>query len=378
MHQEQLATLIAQYSAIGTHRTGSSGDEATSGWLIDQLGRLGLAAWAAPFEFLRAEGVDACVIAEGQRIDGTPLPDGGFTAAQGITAALRPIDQCGPGELALVMPGQSIDPHNHPLLRGSSAAAGLVLISGDPAGQVLLRNAERMADPLPVPVLQVALADAAPLVSAAERGAAITLLAEGARRLATAANVIAQRPGAGPPLVLLTPKSGWFHCAAERGSGVAIVLALAEHAIRQTQPTRPLILLFTSGHELGYAGLRAVLPLLPELNHPGTQWMHIGASLGARYPSATHLFASHPAWRDRLAAALARHGIDDIKIHAPAARPLGEGSVIADRPFVSTMGTHRYFHSTNDLPEVAVDAARALRFGLAWRELLDAVMIDSA
>lgn len=89
--------------------------------------------------------------------------------------------------------------------------------------------------------------------------------------------------------------------------------------------------------------------------------MHIGASLGARYPTATHLFSSHPPWRDRLAAALARQGIDDIKVHPPQAQALGEGSVIAERRFVSTMGTHRYFHSPLDLPAIAVDAGRALR-----------------
>ncbi len=64
-----------------------------------------------------------------------------------------------------------------------------------------------------------------------------------------------------------------------------------------------------------------------------------------------------------------------MPLHAPQATPLGEGSVIAGRRFVSTMGMHRYFHSPNDLPTLAVDTERALRFGLAWRELFDAVSL---
>ncbi len=229
MQAQQLATLIEAYSALGTHRTGSPGDDATSAWLIARLSPGPRSARHAVCIHSRRRQCSART-AQGVRIAGTPLHDGGFTTAAGVTAPLLPIDQCVPSALALVMPGQRVDPHTHPLLRGPGRAAGMVLVSGDPLGQVLLRNAEHMADALVVPVLQVASADAAPLVNAAAQGSAVTLVAAGARRPACASNVVAQRPGHGAPLLLLTPKSGWFHCAAERGSGVAIGLALAEHA----------------------------------------------------------------------------------------------------------------------------------------------------
>ena len=51
-----------------------------------------------------------------------------------------------------------------------------------------------------------------------------------------------------------------------------------------------------------------------------------------------------------------------MPLHAPQATPLGEGSVIAGRRFVSTMGMHRYFHSPNDLPMLAyADVSLAYR-----------------
>ena len=119
---------------------------------------------------------------DGERIAGTPLHDGGFTSVQGITAPILPIERCVPGALALLTSSQGVDPHRHPVLRGPQRASGMVLVSGDPQGQVLLRNAECMADALEAPVLQVANADATPLINAAAHGAKVTLIAEGTRR----------------------------------------------------------------------------------------------------------------------------------------------------------------------------------------------------
>jgi hypothetical protein len=379
MTDARMLEWIEHYASLGHHRTGSPCDQATSDWLVATLNELGLQARSLPFHCLQARVEAACVLVAQLRIEGNCLHDAGFTPAAGITAPVRPLAQCRAGELALVMPNDTFHPRQHPLMRAPEGAAGIVWVSGDPQGQVLLRNAEYMAEPHPVPVLQVPLAQAQALVSAAALGAPATLIVQGRREPLPATNVVAEIAGEGPPLVLLTPKSGWFHCAAERGSGVAIVLALAAWAAQQhgqhnpSAPRRPLKLLFTSGHELGYAGLHALLQQLPALQAPGAEWLHVGASLGARYPTATHLFASHAAWREQLSAALARQGLTDIHVHPPNAQPLGEGSVIREHPFVSTMGTHRYFHSPLDTPALAFDMARCRQFYRAWQALFAAV-----
>ena len=64
-------------------------------------------------------------------------------------------------------------------------------------------------------------------------------------------NVVASfGAGDGPPVVITTPLSGWFACAGERGTGIALALSLAETLAEVT----PVMLVATSAHELDYAG----------------------------------------------------------------------------------------------------------------------------
>ena len=53
-----------------------------------------------------------------------------------------------------------------------------------------------------------------------------------------------------PPLMVTTPMSGWFTCAGERGTGLAIALSVAA----EIGQIYPVLLLCPSGHELGYWG----------------------------------------------------------------------------------------------------------------------------
>jgi hypothetical protein len=87
-----------------------------------------------------------------------------------------------------------------------------------------------------LPVLLVAAADAAPLLIATQsQNGAATVKVHGIRRVARGTNVVAYLPASpdtatSAPFGLLTPKSGWYTCAAERGGGIAVwlqTLALA-------------------------------------------------------------------------------------------------------------------------------------------------------
>src|SRR6185312_9725361 len=83
--------------------------------------------------------------------------------------------------------------------------------------------------PWPVPVVGVAGREGQALKAAAQAGADARLRIAGRMQPGRADNVVARLAGPGKPLVLSTPKSGWFHCAGERGSGIAIWLGLARH-----------------------------------------------------------------------------------------------------------------------------------------------------
>lgn len=77
------------------------------------------------------------------------------------------------------------------------------------------------------------------------------------------------------PVIVTTPLSGWFTCAAERGTGIAVALKLAADLAR----TRPVFFLGSSGHELGGVGIRAWLAEAFDLKPAAV--IHIGASVAA-------------------------------------------------------------------------------------------------
>ncbi|MBL8382899.1 MAG: hypothetical protein JNM90_07500 [Burkholderiales bacterium] len=368
---QAMARLIAQFAALGTHRTGSDGDEATSRWLAAWLGERGIAATIEPLAFPEVRWRVAAVEVDGARIAGTPLYDGGATPPEGIVA---PLCAGGGDGIAVVADGAALDA----MLAASPAARprAAIAVSGDPDGHVVLRNAERIAAPHARPVLQVAARDAAPLRAAAAAGRTARLVVDRAVAPGTASNVVADLPVAGADglVVLMTPKSGWFTCAAERGGGIAIALALAARGAAMRARRRSLRVLFTTGHELAHWGLRHHLEADPRLRDEAALWVHLGASIGARATDATRLFSREHAWRAWFPDALARHGADAVTLMDADRRPGGESREVFDRPFVSMAGHHRYFHSPQDVPEIAVDAARVARFGAAFAELMEVAL----
>jgi hypothetical protein len=79
------------------------------------------------------------------------------------------------------------------------------------------------------------------------------------------------------PILVATPLSGWFTCTAERGTGIAIALGLAQ----RLAPNHPVIVVGSPGHELlHHIGLQAYL----EKNHPDAALvLHLGANLALGY-----------------------------------------------------------------------------------------------
>jgi len=73
-------------------------------------------------------------------------------------------------------------------------------------------------------VLQVTSEEAPFLADCVRQGANVSLTAHVARAQVQAFNVIAVVSGtdkSAAPLVVMTPRSGWWWCASERGGGLA-------------------------------------------------------------------------------------------------------------------------------------------------------------
>jgi hypothetical protein len=103
-------------------------------------------------------------------------------------------------------------------------------------------------------VLQVASDEGAFLADCARQGAKAVLTARAERLQTKAFNVMTVVPGTDKglaPLVVMTPRSGWWWCASERGGGVACWLEIMR-TISAGAPARDVVFVASSGHELGH------------------------------------------------------------------------------------------------------------------------------
>jgi hypothetical protein len=363
--------LIRQFESQGDHRTGSPGDDACTRWLIDELTSHGIDAEAQPYAFPRLAIERAEITISGRTVPGVPLYDGGFTPPDGVDAKLIEADSA-PGAIALWY--READPNFFgPAIYESLLAAhqagtlGVVIVAGDDQGAPVVRNAERIDDPLPIPVLQVAPADW-PDTASLRDAVDVTLTIDATRAPGPATNVVATIPGSDPdatPVVLMTPKSGWFRCAAERGGGHAVWLTAAAAIARDAASNgnkRPLWLVCSGGHELHHYGLDAYLDALPFSVSDVHCWIHLGASIGAREPRPA-LAASDPGLQQLMVDALSQAGAIERTLMPLGAPGGGEARNVAERGgrFVSILGGHRYFHSPNDTVDLAVDSDSVAR-----------------
>lgn len=377
---EAIASDISAYTELGDHRTGWPADNAVSDWLVAELQAAGLIAEQVPFSFPLVQPEPSWVGIGGRRVTGAPLYDGGVTGPDGVAGRLTD-DATHADDGLLVLRDAPIAAHGRGAPWEGARPAGVILISGDPKGAVLHRNAERIDRPFQVPVLQVARRDAGPIEAAIAAGDAATLVVQARRTPGTATNVVATLPAttgqADEAIVLMTPKSGWGPCAAERSGGIVIELALARHLAALPERRREVRCLFTSGHELAHYGLCSLLRDRPALGSGVTLWVHLGASIGAKVPLPSRVFASDEQARSVLLAAFEAEGAAPFESQMPGVVPGGEARELLDRPYVSLAGGHAYFHSENDTVEKATDAERVARFGRAFRRLVEPLVVGA-
>ena len=380
---ESIAADISAYTALGDHRTGWKADNAVSEWLATEIRSARLDSELVPFSFPLVRPEPSWIEIGGHRVPGVPLYDGAVTGPAGVSGRLTDDAAHADGGL-LVLRDAPIAAQGRGEPWGDAHPAGVILISGDPEGALLHRNAERIDKPFAIPVLQVARRDAGPIDAALAAGPDATLVVQAQRTPGTATNVVATLPATVRSLlptpeaiVLMTPKSGWGPCAAERGGGIAIQLALARYLAGLPERRRELRCLFTSGHELAHYGLCALLRDRPTVSNGVWLWVHLGASIGAKVPLPSRVFANDEQARRALLAAFRTEGAAPFESQAPGVVPGGEARELLDRPYVSLAGGHAYFHSENDTVEKATDADRVARFGRAFRQLVEPLVIGA-
>jgi hypothetical protein len=372
--ERRIADVIRAYDVQGFHRTATDVDHASAQWLVEQVAEAGAKAGLEPFTLQRVDVTTAFVEAGSQRADGLPLFDGAFTNAKGIEGTL------GPGGSSASIILTSLDPaaissegRSIAALRRSPTTRAIVAITKGAHAGLIPTNAVDFTAPYGVPVLQVGSEHESWLSDAAAAGRRVTLVAAASRTAATANNVITRVEGERadlPPVVVITPRSGWWHCASERGGGIACWLEAIRTAATATAP-RPVWFLASSGHELGHLGLDHFLDQRQALVKSAAAWMHLGANIGAARGLA-RLQVSDDAIAAMAASALKQSGAALDRQVPRGTVPAGEARNIhlGGGRYVSLLGTAQLFHSVADRFPDAVDVPGVSRYAAAVAALL--------
>lgn len=280
---------VVRYAAFGDHRTATEPDHQTSRWLEAELKRAGLKAHLSPWPHQQFHIREQRVSVAGATYDSFPLWWPAPTGPRPLTAPLRLDDGRAAldGAIALIpvdrVPGTSLRAGGEPACRIVSAAGrrarGVVLVTRDPAGEVVALNAMAGLSRLPLPVQCVGGRDEAALTDAAARSATCELLIDGDYDYAARGYEVIGEVGRGPETVVVsTPSSGWFACAGERGPGVAIWLALARRAAADPGPRR-WVFVASSGHEMESIGIRHFVAADAPPPDRVKTWLHLGAGV---------------------------------------------------------------------------------------------------
>jgi hypothetical protein len=367
--RRRIGDLIQTYDSQGIHRTASIVDNASADWLRQLATVAGGDAHLNPFSLRQVDIRAAYLDINGQRIEGVPFFDGGFTGDTGIVGTVGPADST--ADIALVtIEAAAVGTEGRGLesLRRGTAHRAIIAVTMSDVRGLTLSNAASFANPYGVPVLQVGAENQAQLSELASAGARLTYVVAASRTPTEAMNVVVTITGRRPelpPLVVMTPRSGWWQCASERGGGLACWMETIR-AVSAAKPLRSAIFIASSGHELGHYGLDAFLKERPTLIKDAAAWIHLGANIGAAR-GQMRLQSSDDESEGRMMRALDEAGAA-IRQRVPRGTvPAGEARNIhvGGGRYVSLLGSGQSFHTQQDRWPAAVDVDAVARFAQA-------------
>ena len=380
---------VVEYAAFGDHRTASGSDNRTSLWLRARLARLGFGVELPEVPFPLYTPLD-CTLRIGdvtlRAFPAWPV----VTASRPVTAPLALGDSGDiAGKIAVLSPpyrqGSSLTlpGFGDAVMRAErNGAVGVVIVTAGPTGDVIALNADPARFSWHVPVVLVAGRDGGAAMDAARRQAVAEMrLSARVDVSARGTNVVARRSGKGRTVVVSTPKSGWFSCAGERGSGIAVWLAMAATLAARTDAD--LLFVATTGHEIEGAGGEMLLTHQAPPPDAVRLWTHIGANIASNDvdfsgPSPRRLGTPYPQRgilvSENLMDSAVRSFRGQVGYAEPVAMdsPKAVGEVLIYRrrgyqPLIGLVGAHPLHHTRLDQPVLATspEALEPVARGLA-------------
>ena len=179
--QRRIENIIRSYEEQGIHRTGTEVDRISGDWLATQVRLIGLTPVQEAFTISRIDPTAGLLlIADGRRIDGVRLFDGGFTDASGVSGRLGPFASDAPIGLIEIAPNSA---GAGPLVeaRQQNRRRPIVAVTRGGRPGLCPSNAESFLHPFGPPVLQVSSEEAGFLTALARQGSEVTLIAHAKR-----------------------------------------------------------------------------------------------------------------------------------------------------------------------------------------------------
>jgi hypothetical protein len=362
---------LQQHAAFGDKFSGGPGDTATAQWIAGRLRKSGFRVeesdFQAPYFVRRA----ARITTGSTSIDVLPQAPVVPTGPAGVNAPLALVEGDAVGDVrdrialfvlpfgrhAALFPDRGIGQTVMRIARAGARA--VVLVTTGPSGEAVALNSPE--EPfVPIPAAIVAPRLAAALVDAAKSRATATLVLDGDATHRPCRNLVARVERGNRWIAISTPRSGWFGCVGERGTGTAAFLELTDWAVRRF-PDMSVFAMNSGGHEYFFAGSHRAVEQAPPPSAT-LVWAHVGATLAARDAQEIDgrlvmldtadpqrsLMATDAA---RDAAAKAFAGLSGLTTPTRVQPGAGELSAFTDRGYTTAfavIGVHRWFHTSED------------------------------
>jgi hypothetical protein len=373
IRRERIADVFRTYHLLGSHRTATAPDDDTAEWLTSEVSKRGAEGMPRPFELQKVDLRASYVESNGTRREALPFFDCTFTGADGVRGQIgaqgagTPIVLVTLDQTAISSEGRSIA-----ALRRNPAVKAIVAVTAGGLPGLCPSNAVDFLEPYGAPVIQVSSTASEWLAGLVQSRFEVRVVADAVRKKASATNIVAAVPGKRPelpPVVVMTPRSGWYQCVSERGGGLACWLEIIE-TVAEKRPDRTVRFIASSGHELGHLGLDSFLHEEPALIKSAAAWLHLGANIGAAQ-GRTRLQSSSDEIETLAMTAMQTAG---ARIDARVPRgnvPGGEARNIhvGGGRYVSLLGNGPYFHNPLDLWPQAVDLDAVVKYADATTEL---------
>lgn len=346
-----LFTLVEEYARADSHLTGTPGGEAAVDWLHRQLAAPGGRVTRHSYDYLRY-GWRARLRIGGREVRTIPYLYEGVGDVHTRTpflGSLAAADAAGARLAVLATPGNLVGHNSAP--DRSVTGIPTLLVSGaeDLTGEI---HAELRARRIP----------------------------------SRAENLVAWfGPQSNEPVVVSTPLTGWFSCAAERGPSLAIGLDLAS---RLASRGVPVLFVAATGDELDSTGLTAYLEDWDDPAHPlrPKAVIHLGPSIAAGVPDGsgglvlapTREAAARPGitTKPALAAALKAGGFTPRTVNPFAGTEivLWRQYLRPEVPTLALMGTFPQLRTPDDLASATTSPALLATVQASVHAAVDAIL----